>query len=856
MLAIGIYKNNPTSGAQDGDILSNGIFSSYLSFEFNISTISETECVIPFAIRTAPGLRTSTATVISSDNGHLQFCLTKDGVFTDNLTIEDSITDTNTIFYLRVTADATESLGTDRNTLIHVATKVGNGDTGVEINNQLAIYSPFTEDLSNLTGEISWINQKGSPVIEECKLKLDGSSYIQSEQLTLGGESFTVAFDAYIDPACAKGARLVTLWAVPATYSLTPTNYQYSLFELLTTTGGTSILRLLSNNKANCESNYNWTKSDTTISPYGEKHHFAVVYDYEADTLTLFVDGKRTVRRTKCPKYERRKYAINIGALDCYGESNLYYCTGTISNFCFYNGIALWHDDFEVPNPDTFYFNVSPDLERIITNTTSVWRYDNYGTAELLSSQRNYTTRDKKDLDMWGIYTKYDSAFWGGYTDVSCFDVPDSPEVWIKFDVKDKPVVSWRVGVLNNSGNTMLYIKMSDGSIKIQNGTNLKDVVKLISDPNIGRYRRFVLHIKAGQENGFVEIIENDKVLCYLTGNVNNGNNLSNLYCYSGGSDALFSNIVISNTKIDTSEDAIYPSQDNTDTSSSEEIFKEISQDSGDSSDDQTSESTDDPGNHNDNGRNNPMANLIKQHQVQGLVALQALVNQINASYPALKVTTSVVKTAESTPGAGDQVYYTGEELLEQLKANVDGILNGGDDLNLPELARRIQQVNAELNGGTYTDTESQSQTVLGFKNKEIKDVVRVAFTWDGTTATAADATLAADGHLDNGQTSLPAYSTNGQPIVGVTGTTVTFNYNTKTFSAAPYVLDIDATKASGGIDSTTGQVIAGAAVYTAFTGGFKVFPTGTWTLETLPTTALLDNNEMQMIGSPEKIAA
>lgn len=243
------------------------------------------------------------------------------------------------------------------------------------------------------------------------------------------------------------------------------------------------------------------------------------------------------------------------------------------------------------------------------------------------------------------------------------------------------------------------------------------------------------------------------------------------------------------------------------------------------------------------------MAGLIKRNQIDGLVAMKALLDNINASYPALKVTTSVIKTPETSVGAGDQVYYTGEELLEELKANVDGILNGGEDLNLPELARRIQQLNAELNGGEYYDTENGTQTLLGFKNKAIQDVVRVNFTWDGTTATATDATLAADEHLDNGQTSLPAYSASGQPIVGVSGATVTFNYNTKTFSAAPYVLDIDATKASGGIDNVTGQVIAGQAVYAAFTGSFKVFPTGTWTLETLPTTALLDNNEMQMVA-------
>lgn len=246
------------------------------------------------------------------------------------------------------------------------------------------------------------------------------------------------------------------------------------------------------------------------------------------------------------------------------------------------------------------------------------------------------------------------------------------------------------------------------------------------------------------------------------------------------------------------------------------------------------------------------MSALIKRNQVDGLVAMKALLDQIDASYPASKVTTTVIQTPETTEGAGDQVYYTGQALLAELKNTVDGMLGGGSGLSLPELKRLIDKLNAELNGGEYHDPEANNGEgddveLLGFKNKVINDVVRVEFTWNGTAATPVNAAKITE-ELTAGQ-NLSAYTADGSPIVSSSGTAVTFNFDTKAFSAAPYILDVDATKISGGIDSTTGQPIASQAVYTPFTGTFKVFPIGTWTLETLPADALLDNNEMQLIA-------
>ena len=252
------------------------------------------------------------------------------------------------------------------------------------------------------------------------------------------------------------------------------------------------------------------------------------------------------------------------------------------------------------------------------------------------------------------------------------------------------------------------------------------------------------------------------------------------------------------------------------------------------------------------------MSILIKRSQVDGLVAMKALLDEINASYPASKVTTTIAKAVEA---GQDPVNYNAQELLSELKTTIDGMIGGGNGLSLPELKRQIDKLNAELNGGTYeADAVGGTETTLeGFKNKEIQDVVRVEFTWNGTAATPVDSSKITD-ELHSDQTALTAYAvigsgtaannvTEGTPLVSSTGTPITFNFVTKQFSAAPYYLDVEASKATGTVDTSTGGTTAGSLVYSAFTGSFKVFPVGTWTLETLPADALLDNNEMQLIA-------
>ena len=287
------------------------------------------------------------------------------------------------------------------------------------------------------------------------------------------------------------------------------------------------------------------------------------------------------------------------------------------------------------------------------------------------------------------------------------------------------------------------------------------------------------------------------------------------------------------------------------------------------------------------------MAILIKRNQIDGLIELYDTVmdseSGIKNIYPANQVKLSV---AEDTVNHRDAIDTDAQTLLTELKYNVDDMLGGsGSSVSLPELARRIQKLNSELNGGDYYDAlgSVSASHHNGLKNQYIKDVVRVEFTYQNTGGSAnpsKGATVSdnssiptnlisediniqdADDYTYN-TTKLPAYTTEGEPIVSNNGQPIYFNLVTQQFSDVPYVIDYDATMDSFGSkrDGTgadgsevtpdpmsmtykiLGTTTNASGTTTYEQASFKVFPRGKWTLENLPASALLDNAELQLIA-------
>ena len=232
------------------------------------------------------------------------------------------------------------------------------------------------------------------------------------------------------------------------------------------------------------------------------------------------------------------------------------------------------------------------------------------------------------------------------------------------------------------------------------------------------------------------------------------------------------------------------------------------------------------------------MARLIQQAQVYGLTQIQADLNAIKTSYEAAKVL--YVKVAADPENDIEEELETAQESLDNLYAAIDAINGGQGGVSLASLKEATDLLNAQLNGSANVpdwDTATKG-TIVGLKNKIINDVVRLSFT-KVANEDVIDTSSVSTNIDKSDNTALTAYTTGNQVIVGANGNEITFNLATGRFSADPYIVDYTASSTAA-----NEQV-----VYTPFTGDFKVFPVGTWTLENLPADALLDNQEMQTIA-------
>ena len=113
---INIYKGTPKAGSINGTAVSaGGDFSSPLIFKFNAGDVDSQ--TLTLAIRTQSGYATTGTTTISDNNDtndRLKFCWTENGTFTDSISTDESITNSNKIFYARATAGNDESPQVDR----------------------------------------------------------------------------------------------------------------------------------------------------------------------------------------------------------------------------------------------------------------------------------------------------------------------------------------------------------------------------------------------------------------------------------------------------------------------------------------------------------------------------------------------------------------------------------------------------------------------------------------------------------------------------------------------------------------------------------------------------------------------
>lgn len=243
-----------------------------------------------------------------------------------------------------------------------------------------------------------------------------------------------------------------------------------------------------------------------------------------------------------------------------------------ISNLIISNKpLTLFDEVTSVSYPREITLNIG--AYRDITNLPAhIWRYENYGTDELLA----FETQTVNDLP--ATQSKTGSAFIQPIHS-NCFNVNPTTEVWLKFDAycSDQYGSIW-VGIFdpipNQTGSIndyfAGYVNIGWSNTRLGFSTfNLR--TNSIESTNTGRsynysisvntLTTYLIHMKIGADGevnqGLIEFWVNGLKIGSLTGNVASGNIIDKLTLITWSSDeeanedVLYSNVVISNTHPD-----------------------------------------------------------------------------------------------------------------------------------------------------------------------------------------------------------------------------------------------------------------------------------------------------------------
>lgn len=379
-------------------------------------------------------------------------------------------------------------------------------------------------------------------------LQLDGHSCLKCT-LKLGGKDFTIDGWVFVDSSSPQWARIINIFSKTTgnpMLILEKAQYQSNKFNLW------------GNNNA-ALTNYAGEGSVSSVSCVGSRVHFCVCYSYSAAKLELYIDGTR-VAYVNAKQYAEQDFDIYVGSGSQELNEDLG-VIGSIDELRIYDGWYFAYDNGNVPSAADYsniFFNC--DTQRLISNNVSlnvdtvrnvnkIWRYENYGTADLLSIAGTTVT----DLDK--SQAVYQSAFYQTAR-AKCFDIPATKEIWIRCDVYCNLTNRWRI-----------YDAGSTGTIGICSQTN-KDLDLWVNDNNVktcsnaiiqNQLQTVLLHMISDSSAGIVEAwLDGGKLYTY-TGNVNNGNDFADIYLQSDGAGTFFSNVIISNAEVGINEHTKFP---------------------------------------------------------------------------------------------------------------------------------------------------------------------------------------------------------------------------------------------------------------------------------------------------------
>lgn len=197
--------------------------------------------------------------------------------------------------------------------------------------------------------------------------------------------------------------------------------------------------------------------------------------------------------------------------------------------------------------------SLSLDTERVVDKS---WRYENYGTADLLTVTGNTINNLPLNKSAIGM------AFWQSGRE-GCFGIPATKELWAKWDLYYTGTAKWRVYDRKNGNDTGIARMNSTTSLVCYINGPLQVDVKPAGTITQGARKTYLLHMVSDATDGYIELwvdgvkyYSNDfqsQGLIYK-GNVNDGDAFNSFYMQSDNNTNLFSNVIISNRQIGLNE--------------------------------------------------------------------------------------------------------------------------------------------------------------------------------------------------------------------------------------------------------------------------------------------------------------
>lgn len=188
----------------------------------------------------------------------------------------------------------------------------------------------------------------------------------------------------------------------------------------------------------------------------------------------------------------------------------------------------------------TLPLDLTFDVERKVKNADKLWRYFNKGTADTLTISGTTLTALPESQSKTGTAFVQTAR-------QKCFDIPATPEIWIKFDVYFNGSNRWRAYNGGANGTTGLTAQ-TDGRLSFFANDSVAGDFSGICIAN--QLQTVLLHMISGSSASIIEAwVDGEKIYRY-TGDVNHGEDFADIYLQTDGNGTFFSNVIISNGEI------------------------------------------------------------------------------------------------------------------------------------------------------------------------------------------------------------------------------------------------------------------------------------------------------------------